>query len=378
MKRILRQRISLVARKSVSMPVPVPGSLMVLLSAILFFTNVGFIEAEPISDTPGFRSHIKQWNIDRSAVLTGSSVRGSSIRGLIEDVDRNCMPIVEQMSTLGLSSESREQLQLREAVETVQKSEIGSWLLKFAADQQVLICVDHTTHLEAHYRSHLRVIGLSSRLSSAGRVVFLAHELAHVPQHPKFSNNRRLSPMDMLLLQRTREAAAEAIATRVLWQLRGQGMEAPWHEKLTTAYRDIANAFEAKMAESQSNQRELSATRSAFHQWFEASWRLEIYDNLMIKTLSRIANESAGLAPSSLKLSEDYLVGIADYAGRSFLLNGDGQLLIKSFRAHNLPAKLRAQLDEMLARTGNAAKETLLSSVKNEVDSASIPKIAAR
>jgi hypothetical protein len=345
------------------MRMTVPGSFVALLSALLCIASAGIAEA---------------------ASLSSESVRGSRIRDLIKDVDRNCIPIVDAVHLPDLAPRSRAQLNLGEALETIQKSELGAWLLQVAADQRVLLCLDHTTDLEAHYRFHLQLIGLSARLSPASRIVFLAHELAHIPQHPKFSNNRLFSPKDMLLLQRLREAAAEAIATRVLWQLRDHGILSPWQAKLKTAYRDIATAFEKgmverpnndekEMAERSNNDHELAATRTAFHQWFNASWRLEIYDNLMMKTLSRIATNSTGEAPNSLHLSKEFLVGIDDYADQRFLRDGDSHLLIQKFHILDSPNQFSGRPGEVTARMEKSTQKAIPSSSEDDALSAISP-----
>ena len=176
----------------------------------------------------------------------------------------------------------------------------------------------------------------------------------------------------MLLLQRVREAAAEAVATQVLWQLREQGLTAPWQAKLATAYHDIALSFEATMAKGQGTARELWATRSAFHRWFAADWRLEIYDDLMLDTLARIVDDSVGLVPASRFLSDHYVREIADYGGQDFLIGGDGQALIDGFRARALPAGNEARLNAILAKTENGAAPTL-SSLPGETLSAGSP-----
>lgn len=288
-----------------------------------------------------------------------SSGHAERIQTLIPDAYRNCLPITENSPETDYRPRTPTQSDLEVALRQLEQSETGAWLVQIAAARNVILCLDHVTALEAHYRSHLRLLGLSSRLTHAGRIVFLAHELAHVPQHPNFSNNRRFSPEEMLLLQRVREAAAEAVATRVLWQLRQQGIQAPWQEKLNTAYRDIAETFEKAMAESHGNTPQLWATRSAFHQWFHASWRLEIYDDLMLKTLARIAADPTGLVPTSKYLSDRYLLGIANYAGQKFLADGDGQALIKNFRNKDLPAGGRARLDAILAKSGNSPSQVV-------------------
>ncbi|MGI9500278.1 MAG: DUF6782 family putative metallopeptidase [Geminicoccaceae bacterium] len=331
-------------------------------------------EAEFLPETRSIDAQITRVVVERAHQVGGKKRFEERIHALIPDADRNCLQINHQPDvghefTVGRNPGTSAQFSLATALQQIRQSETGAWLVQFAAARNVTICLDRSTALEAHYRSHLRLLGLNARLDAAGRVVFLAHELAHVPQHPRFSNNRRFSPGDMLLLQRVREAAAEAVATRVLWQLRQQGFAAPWRKKLTTAYHDIAENFETTMAEGQGTARELWATRSAFHRWFEADWRLEIYDDLMLKTLTRIAEDPIGLIPASRHLSDWYLRGIADYAGQGFLIGGDGQALINDFRVRGLPAGDQARLNVILEKAENAQAPTL-SSIAGEALSA--------
>jgi len=275
---------------------------------------------------------------------TTLSLRMQRIQALIPDWRHRCMTI-ESVDGITL-----EQKSLQQAVTVFRQSDLGDWLLDYAADLSVMICLDSTTDLEAYYRAHLRLIGLNTRLNSAGRLVFLAHELAHVPQHPRFSNNRLFSPKDMLLLHRAREAAAEAVATRVLWQLRDLGINEPWQAKLDTAYGDIARLFETNMNQGQSEIAELWATRSAFHQWFEVDWRPDIYDDLMLKTLARIAGDHIGILPPSKHLSDSYLRDMSHYAGRHFLIEGDGRALMGAFGVSWLASGNQTRLDAILGQ----------------------------
>ncbi len=95
----------------------------------------------------------------------------------------------------------------------------------------------------------LRVVGVSSALSEGGKLAFLAHELAHVSQHPASSDNRYYPPDDLVLLRRLREAAAEAVATRIAWELRENGDGAAWDERVATPYGDVARGFETVAAD---------------------------------------------------------------------------------------------------------------------------------
>lgn len=286
---------------------------------------------------------------ERWPAKTSSTVE-QRIRALIPDADRNCLGIGDQPETPA-------QIGLVKAVQDIRRSALGAWLVRTAAARDVTLCIDHATPLEAHYRAHLRLLALNARLDVDGRVVFLAHELAHVPQHPRFSNNRHFSPVDMIMLQRMREATAEAIATRVLWQLRERGLASPWQNKLKTAYHDIAETFEATIIDGAGPQVETKATRAAFLRWFEADWRRDIYDDLMLNTLARIADDAVGLIPTSRHLSASYLHGMSRYGGETFLSEGDSLALIDRFQLKNLHANSRAKLHAILARTDRHGSE---------------------
>ena len=152
-------------------------------------------------------------------------------------------------------------------VAVLAESPLGAWLIGEAAARMVLICHDPNTDLAAYYRAQMRLIGLFRQLPDPARIMFLAHELAHVPQHPRFSNDLRFGAHGVLVVHRIREAAAEAVATRILWQLRARGHAEPWQHKLASAYGDIAKRLRAGDGR-RWRPAELRATRAAFDQWF--------------------------------------------------------------------------------------------------------------
>ena len=281
----------------------------------------------------------------------------------ISHPESNCLRINDEGRTAA-------QIKLKNAIHSIRQSEVGAWLIEVATARDVVICIDHDTELEAHYRSYLRLLGLSSRLDAAGMIAFLAHELAHVPQHPRFSNNRHFSPFDMLLLQRVREAAAEAIATRVLWQLRKRGDDAAWQAKLRTAYHDIARSFEIGIIKAGGPSAEREATRLAFFRWFEANWRLDTYDNLMIMTLARIATDHIGMIPATRQLTGKFLRGIAQYNRENFLKVGDGKFLIERFRHHGLSPQTHADLKAILATSRSEKNQLSPEAIDGETLSA--------
>ncbi len=316
------------------------GTICVLESDQPVNANVGPLEPTSAADLAGD---------EQIAALLGP-VRHARIGALIPDLEQACVPAIGASEAIPAGA-TPAKAALTEAIATVRQSEVGAWLLREAARRQVIICLDQATELEAYYRARMRLIGLSATLGAPRRVVFLAHELAHMPQHPRFSNDRRFAPHDMILLHRAREATAEAIATRVLWQLRQQGHGAPWREKLNTAYGDIAGAFIATIElGGPTAERELRATRAAFDRWFEAPWRLRVYDRLILQHLARIAQDEFGLVPPSRWLSDPFLRGIAWYGHETFLRPGGDHRLTDAFYARDLTPNnatfLQAILDE--------------------------------
>ena len=249
--------------------------------------------------------------------------RAAHLRQLIADPAAACMP-----AAAALGSRDGAQAAIVDAVRPLQVSPVGSWLLEQAVAQGVLICLDPATRLAAWYRSQLRVIGVQAALPPAAKTLFLAHELAHVPQHPSYSNSLTFPVDDLILMHRLREASAEAIATRALWQMKRRGRPAAWQAKLETGYGNIGRAFAAAMAaaagerDADGGGNELAATRAAFDQWFAWDLRLEQYDDHMLDHVERVARAGQGWAVPPHRLTERFMLGIGQHAGQNFLSAG--------------------------------------------------------
>ncbi|MDH3970337.1 MAG: ImmA/IrrE family metallo-endopeptidase, partial [Rhodospirillales bacterium] len=114
---------------------------------------------------------------------------------------------------------SAQKAELSRLFQTLSKSPLARLLMRRAGWSEVYVCADPATDLLGYYLAGLRLIGLNPHLSQGQKVAFLAHELSHVPQHDTYSDNRYFPPGDLILLRRVREAAAEALATRIAWQL---------------------------------------------------------------------------------------------------------------------------------------------------------------
>jgi hypothetical protein len=293
--------------------------------------------------------------------------RAVRIRQLIADPEGACLPATA-VTTAGrgapAAERSRAAAALAAAAGALRASPVGAWLLDQAAARSVLICLDPATPLAAYYYARPRLIGVQASLPPAARTLYLAHELAHVPQHPRYSNDRRFPVEDLLLMHRLREATAEAIATRTLWQMRERGQGEPWRAKLATGYGDIARAFAAVMAGAADrrgalrDELELRATRAAFDQWFAAPLRLQQYDSHLLDHVERIAQDRLGLIPPQRRLSEPFLAGIAWYAGASFLSAAGTRPLTGAHYRAGLSSDAAARLAQVLrARAGDLAGE---------------------
>jgi hypothetical protein len=269
--------------------------------------------------------------------------RSARIAQVIPDHARVCLP------SAGGSLATDAQRAIAASVAVMAESPLGAWLIGEAANRLVLICHDPNTDLAAYYRSQMRLIGLFERLPDPAKIMFLAHELAHVPQHPRFSNDLRFAAHAVLVVHRVREASAEAVATRVLWQLRARGHAEPWQYKMASAYGDIARAF-AQAIDRLGPAAELRATRVAFDQWFGQPGRVHSYDARILAFLARTGADRLSLAHPTRTFSADFLRGIGWYGGDTFLGPGDGPALTDPYYARGLSPANAARLETILQR----------------------------
>ena len=153
----------------------------------------------------------------------------------------------------------------------------------------------------------------------------------------------------MLVVHRIREAAAEAVATRILWQLRARVHAEPWQHKLASAYGDIASAF-ARAMDGGGDTAELRATRAAFDQWFARPGRVQSYDARLLGIVAQAADDRAGLKHPTRRLNDAFLRDIGWYGGATFLPPGDGLPLTDAYYAHALSLANAARLEAIMAR----------------------------
>lgn len=273
---------------------------------------------------------------------------GMEVRRAAEVLSRRARAVDGCLRVGETDRSSPERDELSRVFAILGRSATGRAVLRQAQRRDVHVCIDERTDLLAYYFAGVRVVGVSAELSQGGKIVFLAHELAHVPQHPAYSDNRFFPASDLVLLRRVREAVAEAVATRIAWELRENGYPHAWEEKVSTSYGDVARAFEEAMTADRSGGGALRATRAAFDRWFAAPWRLNVYDRMTVDHLERISGDELGLVPPRRFLTHGFLEGIAWLDGRNFLAATAGRRLTDPYYAGNLSIRNAARLERVL------------------------------
>ncbi|MDJ0943520.1 MAG: hypothetical protein QNJ30_08650 [Kiloniellales bacterium] len=316
------------------------AALLCLLLAGLLFAGAAFVGLVAEPGAPGSGRATFADSGPQAALAQGNLPAGPKrshrIRHHVDNAEAACLPITAERPA------TRQQREIAALIRDLRRSAQAVELLRTAAGRNVIVCLDADTPLLAYYFSGLRLIGLRRSLSRAERLIYLSHELAHVPQHPAFSDNRYFPPEDLVLLRRVREAAAEATATRIAWQLARAGLTEVWKAKRAGVYGDLAVAFADAMERGQDAAAELRATRAAFDRWFAKAWRLDTYDRMTVDHLARIAADEFGLVAPRLHLSHGMLVGIGRQGARNFLSETEGRSLTDPFYRGTLsPANSR-------------------------------------
>lgn len=285
---------------------------------------------------------------------------------LVDDPEEACLAAGAR------SQRTHDKTELSRLVATLAQSPLGSALLARSRAEGTFICLDRRTDLMGYYRSGLRLIGINDRLTPAERIVFLAHELAHVPQHATYSDNRFYPVNDLILLRRVREATAEALSTLILWQLRQGGEEAAWNSKIADRfYGDIARAFAKAWHEAPAGEQRHAATRAAFDRWFAVAARRRLYDRMTVDHLQRISKDSLGLVSPRKRLRDSFLRGIAWVGGWNFLIASQGPALTDLTYSGGVSLHHAATLERLLdGREHQPARQPIIRRSNDRADAA--------
>lgn len=296
-------------------------------SAVSEYRPGGLTPSE-IGPALSYRPH----DVDTCAALTGSGPNGE-VEGKTE-TEARAGTVLHLLKVLTRSRAAR--------------AIMASAVRTRARRRPLHVCLDQETDLLAYYFSGLDIIGLNASLTEGGQVAFLAHELGHVLQHPRYSDNRYYPPEDLFLLRRVREAAAEAIAVRIAWELRAAGYPDAWGEKMAGPYADIVRAFGDAARHDATATGLMSATRAAFDRWFTAAWRRDAYDRMTVEHLQRISGDRTGLVPPRRRIRERFLRGIAALNGRNFLIETGGPALSDPYYAGGVSEENTSRLHRVL------------------------------
>jgi hypothetical protein len=287
------------------------------------------------------------------AEAPGEAVIGDPLAGMAPHRahrirDRIADPAGACLAAGDIDRASPEKAELSRLFEVLSASRTGALLLRQAARRGVLVCIDGTTRNFAYYIAPLRFIGVRAGQSEGRKIAFLAHELAHVPQHPVYSDNRYYPPQDLMLLRRIREATASATATCITWQLRQQGHPEAWLDKQRSAFGDLIDVFAQAMGAETGRGAELRATRAVFDHWFENPRRLDFYDRMTLDHLDRISRDYLGLVAPRRQLTHGFLIAIGALDGENFLDQAPYRMLTGAHYRRSLSPGNAAQLDSIL------------------------------
>ncbi len=260
----------------------------------------------------------------------------------------------------------RYQSRLSRAVAALQKSPEGAALLLSA------MCKDQRigAYLEIRgvfgcYLSKDKVA--YTKTSDMGRCIHnLAHELAHAQQDMSglstmviYHQKGTLLPYDAwsyVVLNRCIEAAAEATAVQICWDIKEAGDPRGWEDARKT-YSQLTKAFQQSVTENSDNAHNGRAKAAAFDAMFKQVFFVPnnvTYDQNMVAVLAgqAAAEKEAGLIAAARRIDADTLAAVG--------LNEDGTNWLEGRR---LDRGLYAQMSDELRSAVEALNITVLKSL---------------
>ena len=126
----------------------------------------------------------------------GGMAPGDTERALSHDPGAvaGCLPAGAADVAQADAGAGAERAELSRLFEIIATSATGRAVLERARRYGVYVCIDSKTDLLAYYFAGRHMAGVNAALPQGGKIAFLAHELAHVPQHPAYSDNRYSRP----------------------------------------------------------------------------------------------------------------------------------------------------------------------------------------
>ena len=255
------------------------------------------------------------------------------------------------------------------------RSKTGKAMLDEALARGIEIKTDGTIQPLGYYSPSEKIIVVNPKRTDGEIIATLAHELRHAWQDNRgFFPSPAMSPRDLVLMLHAMEADAETGGVKVSHELKQAGYPDALNGHLGTGYGDISAKYVEMVEKNPASADDGTATRAAYDQWFEKSWRRNGYAQ---QAISIIVNNikifaTVLLTTGFTALTGDYLEGMG--------AQPDGSNYLKATKDKGEPIVgdhyrkgLAPQLEEMLVAIDDALA-SLLKPRKPDADPKDNPK----
>lgn len=184
------------------------------------------------------------------------------------------------------------------------------------------------------YEYERPVVFLKRGLSDDNLLQAIVHEVGHLNQHLSNVGNpdRLLSEKEYILFYRAAEADAQALATEVTWAMKQAGDAGPWSESCKVGYKDICDAYEAKVTADPGSIKNGTAKRVAFDTWFSKPERIAGYNRStvedMIPWIERLRTVFKDNDLKQQPLDADWVRKLDGIGPKSYLLDSGNRSLV--------------------------------------------------
>ncbi len=193
------------------------------------------------------------------------------------------------------------------------RSETGKALLDAAMARGITIHADNTIKPLGYYSPSEGIIVVNPDRTDGEIVATLAHELRHAWQDERgFFPTPKMSPRDVILMLFAMEADAETSGVIVSHELAQEGFPDALVGHLGTGYGDISAKYMESVEADPENAKNGIATRAAYDQWFEQSWRRNGYGQqglgIVVQNIKVFA--AVFLTEGFMDMTREFLSGI--------------------------------------------------------------------